>query len=205
MVGQVGHQGSDAVPDLVEPLAVQDPAQRVVGRQPQPLDGDLVVIGCQRAFLEQQLGLPQRLVRVVGQHALVEILDRREGGTVAEQDVEEFQPVDMAPEHDEAQRQRRRQHEPRWAPRSRSRRSPRSPRQRVTGRSSGRRSAARGSARSAPRRPRRARPSRPRPTSPDRPRPRPRRAGSRRSPDRCRARSAAARRARPTARATGPR
>ena len=57
-----------------------------------------------------------RLLRVVGEHALVEVLDRRQRRAVAEQHVEEFEPIDVAPEHDEADGERGREQEAHRSP-----------------------------------------------------------------------------------------
>jgi hypothetical protein len=56
--------------------------------------------------------LLERLVRIAGEHALVEVLGRAQRRPVAEQHVEELEALDMAAEHDEAERQRRRDEEP---------------------------------------------------------------------------------------------
>ena len=54
----------------------------------------------------------ERLVRIAGEHALVEVLGRAQRRPVAEQHVEELEALDMAAEHDEADRQRRRDQSP---------------------------------------------------------------------------------------------
>jgi hypothetical protein len=91
----------------------------------QAFERHLVVVCRKRPFpFEQQLGLLESLIRVVSEHALVEVLDRRERRSIPEQDVEELQAVDMAPEYDETQRQRRR-YDQADRPPTRTKRSPR--------------------------------------------------------------------------------
>ena len=89
----------------------EDAAGGVVRGELQSLQRDLVVVGRQRALLQQLLGVLERLVGIAGEHALVEVLGRAQRRPVAEQHVEEFEPLDMAAEHDEAEGQRRRDQE----------------------------------------------------------------------------------------------
>ncbi len=72
----------------------------------------IVIICDQRALLQQRLGLHERFVGIVGEQTLIEVLGGRQRGPVPEQHVEKFEPVDVAAENHEAQRERRRQHEP---------------------------------------------------------------------------------------------
>ena len=90
---------------------VERAALRIGLRELQALQGDFVVVGRERSFLQKLLGLFGGFGGIAGEHALVEDFRRRQRRPVAEHDVEEFQPLDMASEHDEAHGQRRREHE----------------------------------------------------------------------------------------------
>ena len=128
--------GAEIVDDLRHGVADAHPARLVelspVGvrlRELEALDQNFLVIGGERLVLEIGLRLLGRLDRISGQHALVGQLGGRKHRLVAEHHVEEFQPVDMAAENREANRQRRCEHEadraPQPGPERRRRRRPR--------------------------------------------------------------------------------
>src|SRR3954467_13695296 len=72
-------QTIDRVPHLFE-LSVSDHAALgIVGGKLQTLERHLVVVGRQRALVEEKLGMALGLVGVACEYALVEALDRREG------------------------------------------------------------------------------------------------------------------------------
>ena len=106
----------DRVLDPLELLRREHAALRVVGGELQALERHLVVVGGERALLQQQLGVVLHLVRVAGEHALVEALDRRQRRPVAQQHVEELQPLHVPAQHHQAEGQRRRQDQPDRAP-----------------------------------------------------------------------------------------
>jgi hypothetical protein len=79
------------------------------------------------------LGLGARLVGVTGQNTLIEASTGVSGGRSPRMMSEEFQPLDVATQHDQAQRQRRRQNKAdgppqpgpeRWCHDNRKRREP---------------------------------------------------------------------------------
>ncbi len=80
-------------------------------REDQPRHRHLVVIGRQRMTGEKRLRLVGGFVGIAGKQPLVEALLRRQRRPVAEQDVQEFQALDMAPDDHEANGQRRREEE----------------------------------------------------------------------------------------------
>ena len=125
MTAEILHEGPDHVLDLIELALSQDAARRIVGGELQASEGDLVVIGRQGALLQQDFGRFQRLVRIAREHALIEVLRRRQGGPVAQEHVEELEPLHMPPQHHEAEGQGRGDEQARRVPRARSRRSPR--------------------------------------------------------------------------------
>jgi hypothetical protein len=51
---------------------------------------------------QEYLCLATRLVRIPGQHALVEALDGGEGGPIAQDYVQELQPLDVPPQNNQA-------------------------------------------------------------------------------------------------------
>ena len=116
VIGEVVDQAEDGLLDLHPAHMLQHPAIDVQLSQRQAAYGDLVVIFRQRLALEIELGLMGGLVRVVGEHALIEILLQRQGRLVAQDDGEKLQPLDMPAEDHEAEGQGRRQEQPDRAP-----------------------------------------------------------------------------------------
>lgn len=106
MIGQVADQGGDRLLDMNELCGRKRAARGIGGRKLQPLQRDLVVIRGERAFLEQSLGLIEHLVRIAGEHPLIEAFGRRKRGPVAKHHVKEFQPVHVSAEHHQAQGER---------------------------------------------------------------------------------------------------
>src|SRR5579862_1908231 len=89
-------------------LMLEHAAVDVPLRERQTAKRNFVVIRCQRLLLEEHLGLMRRLVGVVCEHSLIKTLLQSQSGLVAENDIEEFQSLDMSTEHDKAERQRSR-------------------------------------------------------------------------------------------------
>ena len=48
----------------------------------------------------------ERLVRIACQHPLIEVLGRRQRGPVAQENIQELEPLHVAAEHDQTERQR---------------------------------------------------------------------------------------------------
>ena len=101
------HQSPDRGADGGLALGRERAACHVLLRQPQALERHLVVVGPERPVPQELARLRHRLARVARQHALVEDLRRRERRPVAQHDVEEPEPVDVAAEDDEADGERR--------------------------------------------------------------------------------------------------
>ena len=115
-VGHLRDEAGDGGADIRLLVGGQDAAYGIAGGEFEALQHDVVVIAQQRAFLQQQLGMLLRLFRVVGEDSLVEILHRRQRWPVAKQHFEEFELVDVAAEHHEADRQRRGEKQPDRSP-----------------------------------------------------------------------------------------
>jgi hypothetical protein len=64
--------------------------------EPQTLQQDFVVIGCEWPLLQKDAGLIGRLNGVAGQHALVNQLRRSKGRFIAEHHVKKLEVIDMA-------------------------------------------------------------------------------------------------------------
>ena len=105
--GQRRHQSPDRGADGGLAFDRERAACHVLLRQPQALERHLVVVGPERPVPQELARLRHRLARVARQHALVEDLRRRERRPVAQHDVEEPEPVDVAAEDDEADGERR--------------------------------------------------------------------------------------------------
>jgi hypothetical protein len=59
---------------------------RIVGRELQALERHLIVVCRKGPLLEEQLGLLESLIRIVGEQALVEVFNWRKRRSIAEQD-----------------------------------------------------------------------------------------------------------------------
>ena len=96
VAGEVVDEVLHGFPDARELRVADRAAFGIVAGELQPLHGDIVVIGDQRAVLQQLLGEVVRLVGIAGEEALIEVLDRRQRRPVTEQHVEELEVFDMA-------------------------------------------------------------------------------------------------------------
>src|SRR5215211_5249299 len=101
----------DDVADTLHALVIERVAFGVRLRQPQPTHEHGLVVFDQRLLLEKLLGLLDGLDRIARQHALVHLLLRRERWLASQHHLEELQPLNVAAENDEADRQRCRQDE----------------------------------------------------------------------------------------------
>ena len=90
-----------------------DRAARLIHRgELQTLQDNAVVIVDQWTIREQGFSLGKGLVRIVRQNALIEALDRRQGWTVTQQDVEELQGLHVPTQDHQAEGQGRRHDQP---------------------------------------------------------------------------------------------
>ena len=102
--------------DLLDGGSIQTAAQPVLLGMPQGRQDDRIVQLVERAVLQVLLGQLGRLLRVAGEQPLVELDLRRQRRLVAQQDVEETELGNMAPEHDQADGERRRHQQAERAP-----------------------------------------------------------------------------------------
>jgi hypothetical protein len=104
-----------AAPDLGL-REIERAACEVVLRKLQPGQRHLVVVGRERPLLEKLLGFFHGLGGIVGEHALVEDLRRRERRPIPEHHIEKLEALDMSAEHDQADGQGRGENEPNRTP-----------------------------------------------------------------------------------------
>src|ERR1700730_2894502 len=97
-------------------LLVEHAAAEIHLRHQQSLKRHLVVIVDERIGLQELLGLVDDLRLVPGEHALIEVFDRRKRRCIAEHDIEKSQPLHVPPEHDKTDREGGRHHKTGSAP-----------------------------------------------------------------------------------------
>ena len=91
MLFQIADDGEYGPRDFADTLGADRAASLVAGGELQRRQHNTVVIVDERPVREQLLRLVESLVRVVGEHALVEAVDFRQSRPVAQQDVKELE------------------------------------------------------------------------------------------------------------------
>jgi hypothetical protein len=111
MGAQIVHDLRGCVTDTLQTLIIQQSSLRVRMRELQAPDQHLLVVGNEGPLLQELLCLLGSFHRIACQHSLIDQFRRRQCRLITKHDVEEFQPIDMAAENNETDRQRSGQHQ----------------------------------------------------------------------------------------------